>query len=88
MGELSRGITSVNCLGGLRRCFWVFVVVCSLLLLFFAVCCSLLIFVVVCCSSLLFVVTGNVTRTRASIIRRMGYITGTCTVAQGSSPDG
>ncbi len=39
-------------------------------------------------SSLLFVVTGKVTRTRASIIRRRGYITGTGTMAQVSSPDG
>ena len=52
------------------------------------VCCALLFLVVVCWASLLFVVTGNVTRTRASIIPRMGYIIGTCTMAQGSSPDG
>ena len=51
-------------------------------------CCSLLFLVVVCGSLLLFVVTGNVTRTRASIIRRRGYITGTGTMAQVSSPDG
>ena len=40
--------------------------------MFVVVCCSLL-FLVVVCWALLFVVTGNVTRTRASIIRRMGY---------------
>ena len=51
-------------------------------------CCALLFLVVVCWASLLFVLTGNVTCTRASIIRRMGYITGTCTMAEGSSPDG
>ena len=45
-------------------------------------------FVVACCSLLLLVVTGNVTRTRASIIRRRGYITGTGIMAQVSSPDG
>ena len=45
-------------------------------------------FIVVCCSLLLFVVAGNVTRTRASIIRRRGYITGTGIMAQVSSPDG
>ena len=48
--------------------------------MFVVVCCCLLFFVVVCCSLLLFAVTGNVTRTRASIIRRMGYITGTGTM--------
>ena len=48
----------------------------------------LLFLVAVCWAWLLFVVTGNVTRTRASIIPRMGYITGTYTMAQGSSPDG
>ena len=52
------------------------------------VCCCVLLFVVVCCSLLLLVVTGNVTRTRASIIRRRGYITGTGIMAQVSSPDG
>ena len=52
------------------------------------VCCCVLLFVVVWCSLLLLVVTGNVTRTRASIIRRRGYITGTGIMAQVSSPDG
>ena len=56
--------------------------------MFVVVCCCLVFFVVVCCSLLLFVVTGNVTRTRAPIIRRRGYITGTGTMAQVSSPDG
>ena len=65
-----------------------FVGVYCCVLFFVVVCCSLLFLVVVCWASLLFVVTGNVTRTRASIIRRMGYITGTCTMAQVSSPDG
>ena len=51
------------------------------------VCCCLS-FVVSCCFLLLFAVTGNVTRTRASIIPRRGYITGTGTMAQVSSPDG
>ena len=60
--------------------------VCCLLLLFVVLCCSLLLFVGLC--FWLLVVTGNVTRTRASIIRRTGYITGTCTMAQVSSPDG
>ena len=56
--------------------------------MFVVVCCSLLFLVVVCWSLWSFVVTGNVTRTRASIIRRRGYITGTGTMAQVSSPDG
>ncbi len=50
--------------------------------------CCLLFFDVVCCSLLLFAVTGNVTRARASIIRRRGYITGTGIMAQVSSPGG
>ena len=50
--------------------------------------CLLFFVLVVCCSLLLFVVTGNATRTRASIIRRRGYITGTGIKAQMSSPDG
>ena len=48
----------------------------------------LLSFVLFCCCLLLFVVTGNVTRTRASIIRRRGYITGAGIKAQVSSPGG
>ena len=66
----------------------VFVVLCCCLLLFVVLCCSLLFLVVVCCSLLSFVVTGNVTRTRESIIRHRGYITGAGTMAQVSSPDG
>ncbi len=54
----------LSCLGGLRRC----------LLLFVVVCCSLLFLVGVCGSLLLFVGTGTMARTRAPIIRRMGYI--------------
>ena len=52
---------------------------CSLLV-FAVVCCSLLFLLVFCWSFFLFVVTENVTRTRASISRRMGYITGTGTM--------
>ena len=54
--------------------------VCCSLLVFVVVCWSLLFLVVFCWSLFLFVVTGNVTRTRASIIRRMGFITGTGTM--------
>ena len=54
--------------------------VCCSLLVFFVVSCSLFFLVVFCWSLFLFVVTGNVTLTRASIIRRMGHITGTGTM--------
>ena len=55
----------------------VFAVLCWSLLLFVVLLLFLLVF---CWSFFLFVVTENVTRTRASISRRMGYITGTGTM--------